>query len=189
MCEFRHRYTFLGKMEVQTSPLVWSTYVRSTRLYGQFWAGANHRTLILISNPDVRSGHLYGQLSLDKTLTLQAGSTVLGWKTVWICLLSCLKEKGCLQERSPLLSGREALLLRRDVCRPLWRGGGFLYCSMGHSQCQWHKYLLHLFMRRINVHFQTWDQLNFSSSVLHSVKVVTWIWFAAWHQIINIQYP
>ena len=28
------------------------------------------------SNPDIRSARLYGQFSLDKTLTLQAGSTV-----------------------------------------------------------------------------------------------------------------
>ena len=61
---------------LQSSPLIWSTDVRSTRLYGQFLAGPNHRTLILISNPDIRSARLYGQFSLDKTLTLQAGSTV-----------------------------------------------------------------------------------------------------------------
>ena len=61
---------------VQSSPLIRSTDVRSTRLYGQFLAGPNHRTLILISNPDIRSARLYGQFSLDKTLTLQAGSTV-----------------------------------------------------------------------------------------------------------------
>ena len=34
--------------DVQSSPLIWSTDVRSTRLYGQFLAGPNHRTLILI---------------------------------------------------------------------------------------------------------------------------------------------
>ena len=28
-------------------------------------------------DPDIRSGCLYGQFSLDKTLTLQAGATVL----------------------------------------------------------------------------------------------------------------
>ena len=63
-------------LQVQSSPLIWSTNVRSTRLYGQFLAGPNHRTLILISNPDIRSTRLYGQFSLDKKLTLQAGSTV-----------------------------------------------------------------------------------------------------------------
>ena len=46
-------------------------------MYGQFLASPNHRTLILISNPDIRSARLYGQFSLDKRLTLQAGSTVL----------------------------------------------------------------------------------------------------------------
>ena len=65
------------EMRIQWSPLVWSTDVRSTRLYGQFLTGPNHRTLILISNPDIRSARLYGQFSLDKTLTLQAGSTVV----------------------------------------------------------------------------------------------------------------
>ena len=63
-------------LQVQSSPLIWSTNVRSTRLYGQFLAGPNHRTLILISNPDIRSARLYGKFSLDKTLTSQAGSTV-----------------------------------------------------------------------------------------------------------------
>ena len=29
-------------------------------------------------NPDVRTAHLYGQFSLDKTQTLQAGATVQG---------------------------------------------------------------------------------------------------------------
>ena len=62
---------------VQSSPLVWSTDVRSTRLYGQLVAGPNHRTLTLTSNPDIRSARLYGQFSLDKALTLQAGSTVV----------------------------------------------------------------------------------------------------------------
>ena len=62
---------------LQSSPLLWSTDVRSTRLYGQFLAGPNHRTLILIGIPDIRSARLYGQFSLDKTLTLQAGSTVI----------------------------------------------------------------------------------------------------------------
>ena len=33
---------------------------------------------ILASNPDVRSARFYGQFSLDKTWTLQAGSSVLG---------------------------------------------------------------------------------------------------------------
>ena len=46
-------------------------------LYGQFLTGPNYRILILISSPDVRSARLYGQFSLDKTLTLQAGSTVV----------------------------------------------------------------------------------------------------------------
>ena len=64
------------ELELQSSPLIWSTDVRSTRLYGQFLAGPNHRTLILISNTDIRSARLYGQFSLDKMLTLQAGSTV-----------------------------------------------------------------------------------------------------------------
>ena len=31
----------------------------------------------IIGHPDVRSARLYGQFSLDKTLTLQAGATVL----------------------------------------------------------------------------------------------------------------
>ena len=70
-------YHMCDYLSVQLSPLIWSTDVRSTRLYGQFLAGPNHRTLILISNPDIRSARLYGQFSLDKTLTLQAGSTVL----------------------------------------------------------------------------------------------------------------
>ena len=46
---------------IQSSPLIWSTDVRSTRLYGQFLAGPNHRTLVVISNPDIRSARLYGQ--------------------------------------------------------------------------------------------------------------------------------
>ena len=33
--------------------------------------------LILASNPDIRSACMYGQFSLDKTWTLQAGSSVL----------------------------------------------------------------------------------------------------------------
>ena len=33
------------------------------------------RHILLISNLDIRSALLYGQFSLDKTLTLQAGST------------------------------------------------------------------------------------------------------------------
>ena len=61
---------------VQSSPLIWSMDVRSTCWYGQFLAGLNHKTLILISNPDIRSARSYGQLSLYKTLTLQAGATV-----------------------------------------------------------------------------------------------------------------
>ena len=61
---------------IQSSPLIWSTDVRSTRLYGHFLAGPNHPTRILNINPDIRSARLYGQFSLDKTLTLQAGSTV-----------------------------------------------------------------------------------------------------------------
>ena len=31
---------------------------------------------VVISNPDIRSARLYGQFSLEKTWTLQAGSTV-----------------------------------------------------------------------------------------------------------------
>ena len=33
--------------------------------------------LILASNPDIRSARSYGQFSLDKTRTLQAGSSVI----------------------------------------------------------------------------------------------------------------
>ena len=36
-------------------------------------AGPNHITLILISNPDIRSARFYGQFLLDDRLTLQAG--------------------------------------------------------------------------------------------------------------------
>ena len=61
---------------IQSSPLVWSTDVRSIRLYGQFLIGPNHRIILLISNPNIRSARLYGQFSLDKTWTLQAGSSV-----------------------------------------------------------------------------------------------------------------
>ena len=87
---------------VQSSPIIWSTDIRSTRLFNKFLAGPNHRTLILISNPVIRSARLYGQFlagpnhrtliliinlvirsarlygqfSWDKTLTLEAGSTV-----------------------------------------------------------------------------------------------------------------
>ena len=70
---------------VQSSPLIWSTDVRSTRLYGQLLAGPNHRTLTLISNPDIRSARLYGQFLLDKTLTLQPGSTVLALFLTEVC--------------------------------------------------------------------------------------------------------
>ena len=42
----------------------------------QFLTGPNQRTLLLIINPDIRSARMYGQFLLDKTLTLQAGSTV-----------------------------------------------------------------------------------------------------------------
>ena len=59
------REQYLSHLAVQSSPLIWSTDVRSIRLYGQFFAGPNHRTLILISNPDIRSARLYGQFSLD----------------------------------------------------------------------------------------------------------------------------
>ena len=45
-------------------------------MYGQFLSGPNLRGLILISNPDIRSARLYGQFSLEKTRTLQAGATV-----------------------------------------------------------------------------------------------------------------
>ena len=62
--------------QIQSSPLLWSTDARLTRLYGQFLTGLNHRSGILISNPDMKSARLNGQFSLDKTLTLQAGSTV-----------------------------------------------------------------------------------------------------------------
>ena len=67
---------------LQSSPhtwytCIWSTDVRSTRMYGHFLASPNHRNLILISNPDIRSSRLYGQFSLDKTLILQAGLTVM----------------------------------------------------------------------------------------------------------------
>ena len=48
---------------VQSSPLVWSTDIRSARLYCQF--------------------------SLDKTLTLQAGSTVLKIMSLWESPLHC----------------------------------------------------------------------------------------------------
>ena len=50
---------------IQSSPLIWSTDVRSTRLYGQFLTGPNHQTLILImlvwsifigQNADLTSG-------------------------------------------------------------------------------------------------------------------------------------
>ena len=63
---------FFKRCTVQSSPLIWSTDV----LYGQFLASLNHITFILISNPDIRSARFYGQFSSDKTLTLQAGSTV-----------------------------------------------------------------------------------------------------------------
>ena len=65
-----------AKLVLHSSPLIWSTDVRSTRLYGQLLADPNHRTLTLISNPDIRSARLYGQFSLDKTPTLQAAGTV-----------------------------------------------------------------------------------------------------------------
>ena len=35
------------------------------------------KSAVLSYNPDVRSARLYGQFSLDKTLTLQAGGTVI----------------------------------------------------------------------------------------------------------------
>ena len=54
-------------------------------MYGQLLAGPNHRTLTLIINPDIRSDRLYGQFSLDKTVTLQAGSTVLKGLNVIAC--------------------------------------------------------------------------------------------------------
>ena len=73
-------------MILQSSPLIWSTDVRSTRFYGQFLASPNLRNLILISNPDIRSARLYGQFSLDKTWTLQAGSTVLAQVAESTCL-------------------------------------------------------------------------------------------------------
>ena len=63
--------------QIQSSPLLWSTDARLTRLYGQFLTGLNHRSGILISNPDMKSARLNGQFSLDKTLTLQAGSIVV----------------------------------------------------------------------------------------------------------------
>ena len=56
-------------------PLVRSTDIRSFRMQGQFLAGPN-LILILASNPDIRSARFYGQFSLDKTWTLQAGSSV-----------------------------------------------------------------------------------------------------------------
>ena len=85
VCQFHQSHSFLCRhaqtewgvwIHVKSSPLVWSTDVRSTRLYGQLLAGPNYRTLALISHPDIRSAPLYGQFSLDKTLTLQAGWTV-----------------------------------------------------------------------------------------------------------------
>ena len=47
-------------MYKQSSPLVWSTDARSTRLYGQFLTGPNHIIIILISNPVIGSARLYG---------------------------------------------------------------------------------------------------------------------------------
>ena len=60
--------------------------VRSTHLYGQFLTGPNHRTHIQISYPDIRSALLYGQFSLEKTMTLQAGSNV---SDIMICSKKC----------------------------------------------------------------------------------------------------
>ena len=40
-------------------------------------AWSQSKSAIVSYNPDVSSARLYGQMSLDKTLTLQAGATVL----------------------------------------------------------------------------------------------------------------
>ena len=55
---------------VRIVPLVRSTDVRSIFSWSQ------SESAILSNKLDVRSSRLYGQLSLDKTLTLQAGSSV-----------------------------------------------------------------------------------------------------------------
>ena len=39
--------------------------------------GPNLRFFVLVSNQDIRSARLYGQFSLDKMWTLQAGSSVV----------------------------------------------------------------------------------------------------------------
>ena len=79
-CYFQnHNFSECCSRDVlKSSLLIWSTDVRSTRLYGHFLTGPIHRTLILISNPDIRSARLYSQFPLDKTLTLQVGAIVLG---------------------------------------------------------------------------------------------------------------
>ena len=82
---------FFLMVVVQLRSLVRSTDVWSTCLHGKFLAGPNIITLIVISNPDIRSARLYGQFSLDKTLTLQAGSTVF-INHNWI-IIFCLLDK------------------------------------------------------------------------------------------------
>ena len=75
-------YSFLCKIyqESLLSPLIkvyvhWIPLVRSTDVRSIF-AWSQSKSAIVDNNPDVRSTHLYGQFSMDKTLTLQAGATV-----------------------------------------------------------------------------------------------------------------
>ena len=48
---------------VQSRPLVWSTDVRSTRLYGQFFVGPEQNGLFVIKKArlKVKKARLYGQ--------------------------------------------------------------------------------------------------------------------------------
>ena len=58
---------------IQSSPLIWSTDVRSTRLYGQFLAGPNIITLMVISNPDIKVSPLVWAIFIGQNADLTSG--------------------------------------------------------------------------------------------------------------------
>ena len=68
---FYHKSRCSGlRHDLHSSPLVWYTDIRS--IFG--WSESE--IIKLGSNPDIWSACIYGQFSLDKTWTLQAGSSV-----------------------------------------------------------------------------------------------------------------
>ena len=60
---------------IHSGPLVRSMDIRSFSHVRSIFGLSQSEILILASNLDIRSAHFYGQFSLDKRWTLQAGSS------------------------------------------------------------------------------------------------------------------